>query len=364
MIARCFPSEVLLPWKSIVSVVVVSALVGAGVAAAVLVATGSKHSDDSLPTAQRSVALSGRELITVSRRLAAATRIADLQAAGREAEEAGRRIAAHDKTVSGLTDARVARRAQQLLASHGSMLAAYAQMASLGTPTDADVTRVEGAIKYAESQLDAGRAPVTEKLVAPVTGQAMAGPDAHAVQLLDSAARKLAGWQRRVTRIRRERKARLAAINAYATTVQGRIDAYDELRTKLGDWIRSVDEEGATFGEAYTFLSAAAESRVLARDGLRGISAPHPLARQHSQIIIVIGRAVDAVQSASVGISDFQFDRESYDSYKDTPGWQDFKTKSDDIASSFTSAVATWKARLAKLRRSLVRGQLPKHPSV
>ena len=64
--------------------------------------------------------------------------------------------------------------------------------------------------------------------------------------------------------------------------------------------------------------------------GRRGDTRFH--GRAHAELLAVIDRSIDALESASEGLRQYEQDYWGYMTYKDTPGWKTFSSRSDRIS--------------------------------
>jgi hypothetical protein len=184
-------------------------------------------------------------------------------------------------------------------------------------------------------------------------------------QMITTAARKLGRWQQRIVAIRRSRKARVAVLDSYASSLRSYVSRYSKLRDDMEEWISKVDAGDQTYSEAFTFLDGAASQRASIRAGMKTLDAPSAVASAHNHLIDVIDLAITAVNNAYTGLSEYQYDYDNqYSTYKDTPGWLSFKSASNRVASQYDGAVADWGRRMKRSRSAVLNAGLPSRPSI
>jgi hypothetical protein len=361
-------------WRSLLTstpvlaggVVLVAAALGGGIAALVSGRSAGQHEDTSKLVAARELRRASAEVRLVGARLGHAGDVAGLRSVAKDALGALARVQRGAERVGRLEDPAVAQAASGMLGAQAQLLAAWGQMRQLAAPVAADRQRVESAMRAAEAAVDGSSAKV--RTVTGVGGSAIPptirATNERTAKLIADAAHKLERWRNRVAAIRRDRHVRLRILSSYLQTFNARIRSWDALRTELSDWIVHVDRDGETFDAAYEFLADAATQRTGVRNGLSALRPPSRVARAHHRVLAALTRAIDAVGTASSGVSAFQYDRSSYASYKDTPGWRAFRVASKQIAREYVAAVATLRADIARQRRGIRRAALPKHPTV
>ncbi len=164
--------------------------------------------------------------------------------------------------------------------------------------------------------------------------------------------------------MRRERRADLAVLDSYASAVRNYQSQYQDLRSKLEDFLAEIDGRGVTFEEAYNGLGDALSGRAQLKQGMSALDAPSALSHAHNSVVSALGRATDALNAAYSGTIDYEYDTESYDSYRDTPGWKDFTSASNALAGEYAAAVAAWEEQLKTARARIARKKLPPKPEL
>ncbi len=150
----------------------------------------------------------------------------------------------------------------------------------------------------------------------------------------------------RITQINKERAAELAEVEGFLAQFDGVVERYSTARGELSNWIDGVDAHGASFNEAYQVLYQQAERRRQLRDELAALDAPADFAPDQAALLAVMDQAVDATESASRGIEEYQFDFNwRYLSYDETPGWRTFEAETAEISDAYSSALAAYEAR-------------------
>jgi hypothetical protein len=102
------------------------------------------------------------------------------------------------------------------------------------------------------------------------------------------------------------------------------------------------------------------------RQSIVALDAPAGLATAHNNFLGVLDSAVAAVDSAYTGVVEYELDffGEEYFDYKETPGWQTFRSESDRVSDEYGSARATLEAVIAQELRKIERSHLPRKPEV
>lgn len=198
---------------------------------------------------------------------------------------------------------------------------------------------------------------------------------------------KLADWQKQVEAVTADKAARLAALDDYTGAVQPLIDRYSGLRRDFQDFVNSLDDPMSPvyFDDALNFFSSAASDRQSVRQSLAAITALAALTSPHQQLVSVVDTAVGATNDARSGVQQYMYNGysgcydDTYDPYlydefvepsysflcyKQTPGWQTYMDKSDQITGSWTAAVDTWKQAVDKERAAIEAVPMPARPSV
>lgn len=342
--------------------VAVGLLVGGGVTAAVKLLDGNEPDRAAAALTQGHVVLG-----TVLTQLSDADEMADVREAAAAAAVAASRVRARWRALRTASDGPANTDVNEVFAGELALLDALSGLREMDTPS----RRAWGPIRsQARESAVALRWPLRRLRrsgmrfrAAPLV--AISSVETHLDELIVNGARRLAAWRRKVARLRRERSGEIAVIAAYATSVRSYLEQYGDLRTELDDWIAGVDRDGTTFDEAYDFLSQAAASRRSIRDGIAALDAPPAVASTHNELLTVIDSAIAAVDAAYDGIFEYELDFElKYRDYKETPGWQDFKQESAEVAGRYGSVSATLDTLVAQEKREIEQRELPPKPRV
>ena len=175
--------------------------------------------------------------------------------------------------------------------------------------------------------------------------------------------RRLTTWRRKLERARRQRAFDLRVLTRYAGQVRAELSTYSGLRTDMQRWIDKVNSDGATFDEAYSFLGDAYTGREAVRAALAGLSPPPAVSSAHDQLVAVVAESVDAIDSATSGIADYQFST-NHASYDQTEGWRAFQDASDRISREYGTAIASWEAKVSQRERQIKQRSMPTQPAV
>lgn len=162
------------------------------------------------------------------------------------------------------------------------------------------------------------------------------------------------------------RAAQLRSARTYAGSFRGVMNRYGQSRSDLQSWIDTVRNGSDTsYAEAYQVLAQQVSRRQQLRTEFAALTAPAEIASAHGQILRVIDRAIDATETASLGVAEYQADfLDTYGYFENTPSWQRFQAESDSITREFDSAVGAWEASLAKLEQRLTKkSRLPPLPA-
>jgi hypothetical protein len=165
--------------------------------------------------------------------------------------------------------------------------------------------------------------------------------------------------------LNQRRAAHLASAQTFTRSFDGIIGRYSNSRDELGDWTAKVENEGATYTEAYEVLYQQTERRKQLRDELTALAAPAEFATMKADVLAVMDSAITATEDASRGISEYQSDLDyTYYSYDQTPGWLSFQEASHQISTDYSRALSAYESQkqaiLARLSR---REPLPKPPA-
>jgi hypothetical protein len=336
---------------------------GGGVVAYVKLADDSKE-------AAAAALTSGRDtLSSVAGELNSAEQMADINSAGQDAARAVPRVEEELTRVEAIEDEQVRAPVGEALAAELTILQSLAGLADDRKPDVGSFEAVDRAVRGATLTLEQ-TTPRIKALELEGVDRLPAAPIAAATEnargVIQTGARKLARWRRQVARIKHETKGELAAMNSYATSMRGYLATYDGLRSSMDEWIQKVDSEGATFEESYDFLASASSARAAVRQNIAALDAPAALATAHNNFLGVLDSAVAAVDSAYTGIGEYESDffGERYVDYKDTPGWQTFRSESERVSEEYGSARATLESSILQEQRKIERRHLPPKPEV
>jgi hypothetical protein len=181
--------------------------------------------------------------------------------------------------------------------------------------------------------------------------------------LVSSAERRLHKWRTNKASILAAQQADRAALSTYAEQMRSQMSHYSDLRGETSDFIDHI-QSGAyvTYDEVYTFLGEAESDRRFARDDMSRLTVPSAVATQHSSIVMVVDRAISAIQAAHDGTFDAEWCAYCY--WGDTPGWQTFTSESAAISTEYSTAIDAWEAAVTSAGDEIDRRQLPPMPRV
>ena len=200
---------------------------------------------------------------------------------------------------------------------------------------------------------------------------------------LGDAAVTFAAWQDDVAIAREELENQKGGLYAYSTAVQGLMARYDGLRTELANFTAELDERPVSLAEASSVLENATSARESIRNELQAISPPGDMGAAHANLLEVLSDAVSAVEAATEGLREYDYDSgygddydseygdnydpdEDYDYFdvRDTPGWQTFSEKSDRITTAVEQARQAWNTQVDRIRGEVESTALPERPSL
>jgi hypothetical protein len=154
----------------------------------------------------------------------------------------------------------------------------------------------------------------------------------------------------RLAAANRARIRQLVAAQSFATQTDAIMSRYSSSRTDLSNWIADVNAYGATYDEAYGQLSQQSQVRSQLRSELASFKAPLALVADQQGLLAVIDRAVNAMNAAVQGISQYQTGSYgSYSSYDQTPGWQQFESESAAVTQQYADASTKYQSDKAAL---------------
>lgn len=342
--------------------VAVGLLVGAGVTAAVKLFDGDEPDHDAAALTRSHVILG-----TVLTQFSDADEMADVREAAGAAAVAASRVRDRWRAVRTASDGPANADVNEVLARELALLEALSGLRGMDTPSRSTWGPIRSETREStvalRSPLRRLRRSGMRFRAAPL--MAISSVETHLDELIVRGSRRLAVWRKKVARIRRERSGELAIIASYATSVRSYLEQYGDLRTELDDWIAGVDRDGATFDEAYDFLSQAAASRRSIRHGIAALDAPSAVAATHNELLTVIDGAIAAVDAAYDGVLEYELDFElQYSDYKETPSWQAFKRESAEVAGQYGSVSTTLERLVAEEKREIEQRELPPKPRV
>jgi hypothetical protein len=298
-----------------------------------------------------------------------ATRLADVVAAGRLAGTASSSLATSAGAASAIDTMRYRAAATRQIAAERHFASDLARLAtvdkhlaawpSLKESLQRDVLALQAASPaFAALHLHSAL-PLTI-----TTAQAT-----RAVTTLDAvlthAQAALTKWLAKTRAVRARNRQALQTLVSYEGTMNGYLAHYDSLRTDLSDWISKVDDTGATFDEAYQKLGDAESGRMNLKDTITHLKAPAAARAAQNGIVEVLSRSITAIDDASSGIADYQYDAFQYDfNYKNAPGWKEFESGSASTANAYAAARAAWQSSVRKAKTAVRRRDLPPRPVV
>lgn len=294
-----------------------------------------------------------------------AATLAQINEASGAAERSGQEIDALLEDLPRITSPAARTATETALKSTRAILTSFAALKGFDGGNDVQWVMVSTA---AEDEADA-REDATDRLVELGAYEA----EEDVLEQLDSTidqvdarlgaiAAQLSTWRTQVKQIEADKAQRLAALDAYAESVRPLLDRYSGLRRDAQDFVDRVDTVGATYDEAYSFFESAASQRQSIRTSLATLTPPAKMAASHSGLLAVIDTAIGAVNDAAAGVRQDEFSYFTY--YKDTPGWQTFESKSDQITGAYDSAVGVWNDAVDAERAEIEAIPLPPKPTV
>jgi hypothetical protein len=295
--------------------------------------------------------------------------MAEINAAGKVAARAVPRVEKDLTRAEAIEDDQVRAPVREALAAELTILQSLAGLADDRRPNVDSFEAVDRSVRGAALTLEQ-TAPRIDALnlegIDRLPAGSIVAATENAGEVIRTGARKLARWRSQVARIKREKRGELGVMNSYATSMRSYLATYDGLRSSIDEWIQKVDSEGASYEEAYDFLASASSDRASVRQSIVALDAPAALATSHNNFLGVLDSAVAAVDSAYTGIVEYESDffGEKYFDYKETPGWQTFRSESARVSDEYGSARATLESAIAEELRKIERRDLPPKPEV
>jgi hypothetical protein len=247
------------------------------------------------------------------------------------------------------------------------MLSALANLHELKNPSSARWSETEGVLDAAAATLATSLRTLRHGGIqfAAFPRSTLAAAKRRTGEVITRGEHRLRRWRHRVAQIRRDRSGDLAVVSSYAASLETYLEQYAALRSALDTWIAKVDVDGVTFDEAYDFLASASASRSSIRQGIAALDAPAAVASAHNDLMSVMDQAISAVDSAYDGVLDYEFDYAfTYRNYKETPGWQAFKSQSEQVAARYSSASAALHNLVGAEKDKVERRELPPRPEL
>jgi len=182
-------------------------------------------------------------------------------------------------------------------------------------------------------------------------------------EIVEAAAAAFKDWETATADVRAKQEGDRTALASYEAAVRAQSSTYAGLREDLGSFIRRVDSGVTTsFTEGYETFAVARTKRQAVRTSLASATAPDSMAAAHAELLAVIDRSIDALESASEGLRQYEQDYWGYMTYKDTPGWKTFSSRSDRISGEWPTALAAWESRLGESSAAIDAVELPPKP--
>lgn len=300
--------------------------------------------------------------------LAEASTLKEVRGTEPQFKRAAQQLQRYDAQVSAIDRDQYRDAVSELVQAERQVIAQFAAIAALKPSTIGTFARQDASADASIEQLRAASAGVAKLDIEGVQAvlprvETLSASLQHLRPVVRTANRKLARWRAEYRRFQAKQRSDLAVLAAYRGTMESHLQRYDGLRTEMQKWVDGIDAD-TTFSDAYEFLGEAASQRASLRDALKLQSPPPDMGSAHSQLMQVITEAVDAVNAAYDGISEYQYNREDYDDYTSVPGWQEFVSSSGSLASRYSSAEAQWRAALDKARREIKRRKALVAPAV
>ena len=353
-------------WLSIAVAASVGLLGGGGVAFAIHEAGTDGPSPAELAA---HVNASERAVVSVSRELGDVRHVSALAAVAARAERAADGLDRRLVVIAGAGDVEARQAAESAVRPGAKLLRTVARANTVTsatlpawTPLAAELKRHADTLGGAQTTLLPGAQPATN-------AAADAREGAEAVdKLVARAQRKLVRWRKATRAFRKRRAANRRRAVAYETSVSGLLGQYGRTRTDLQAWTNRIESEYTSIEEGYTELSVQKDARQRIRSEIAAQTPPPALAGTHSRVLAVMGQAIDAMDSALAGLDQLQESREdvfgSYDSYDETPSWQEFRSASARISQELPAAQAEWKRVTRTHIKHVTSGSAPKRPLV
>lgn len=262
------------PRAKAVALVTSAAVLGAGAAGSALAITAMGDDDHSPEQALELARSSKNEVEGWLLTLQSASTWTRLVAAGEDAAKRADHLRDKVADANRLESAPYRAAARRALTESAKALDLLSISAGFGTPdlgdaralrdagVSAQVVLTESTKGWPHARPSADRVaaapPQHPDVVPTVSGAATAVRRMH---------RTLQTWRSRTAKVRRERRADLAVLDSYASAVRNYQSQYQDLRSKLEDFLAEIDGRGVTFEEAYNGLGDALSGRAQLKQG-------------------------------------------------------------------------------------------------
>ena len=358
---------------AIFAVVLSGLLLGALVVTGIGLAAGSGRiageSDES--KALRVLRADQADLTRITRELAADKRIVDMHESAEIAADLAEAARERDTALAVLGDPEVKENAGR---AHRATVVILSAFADLGEVTADDLDSWDASEREAVAalgDLDAAAAPVAamdpEKPLR-LDGRAIETVIDETSTYFTASAKKLARYEKRMAKFRRENRKELQAAANYKAGVESQMAAYNGTRDDLQEYLDDAQEFNEQIDAFKDELQAAKAERQSIRATLASLAAPGEVQGQHQRLVAVLDHAI-AATDIGVDLADATQDLRDDGDYEtsgfELPEYDEFVDQSQQITGERDSAVGGWSASVASHIRRLKHPKgAPKRPTI
>ena len=358
------------PRRTVNRWVAVGASAVVGLVSGVGVVLGLRALDDSSARAAVALVSSQRALGETMDDLERADRIADLNRVGARSDRQAVAARSALAETTEISDERIRRVTRDALTPTVALLETVSRLERL-TPETLDRWQgLQEELSDGAQALGAAQPAVTGLALAPpIELAARPTEDAgrSAGDMVEGAQRELRAWVREKRTARRQSSRRVRVARRYRKDADALLTEYRGTRQALAAWTAQLESDfyATSFAEDFTQLSNHKGERERIRATLAALDPPSAVESQHARLITVIDSAIGAMDSAIDGEQQWQDCLVDCPEFHETPAWNEFQRRSDQISSEFPAARSALEAGVGRYINRLERdGDAPPMPEV
>lgn len=337
-------------------------LVAALATAAVVVLTRGDGVD-----LEAGLATSAAATVEAVEQVAEAENLEELSEAGAAAAEASDSLDAVRQQFAPAEASAKSVAAKELVVAQQDVLEQFARLEGIGIDDTPGFEALESSLERPLRELEQANAAAVAAGLVPSKIEVDSVNDSadSADKIVSAAASALAKWGTDTAGARTAKDNEKAALESYEASIRPQFAAYNALRDDLASFIRRVDSGAyVSFSEAHEAFAVAKTKRQAVRAALVAAPPPESVSTVHAGLVGVIDRSIDALESGAEGLRQYEHDYYSYATYKDTPGWRTFSSRSDRIGTEWPAALEAWEARLGEENARVAAIELPPKPKL